>query len=142
MRRNVWLTVLLLGTVASVAGWTGEGLAASAAQAKLSQQVAGGGVTVAATLLKDQGETTTIKLVLDTHSANLDGYNFEAIATLRDDTGKTYPVELVEKASGSGHHREAVLRFGKLSPPAKTVELIVKDVAEVKERIFRWNTTE
>ena len=142
MRRNVWLTVLLLGTVASVAGWTGEGLAASVAQAKLSQQVAGGGVTVAATLLKDQGETTTIKLVLNTHSANLDGYNFEAIAMLRDDSGKTYPVEAVEQASGGGHHREAVLRFGKVSPQAKSIELLVKDVAGVKERLFRWSATE
>ncbi len=142
MRRNVWLTVLLLGAVASVAGWTGEGLAASAAQAKLRQQVAGGGVTVAATLLKDQAEATTINLVLDTHSANLDGYNFETIAMLRDDSGKTYPVEAVEQASGGGHHRQAVLRFGKVDPQAKGLELVVKDVAGVKERIFRWNTTE
>lgn len=142
MRRNVGLTVLLLVAVASVAGWTGEGLAASAAQAKLSQQVAGGGVTVAATLLKDQAETTAIKLVLDTHSANLDGYNFEAIATLRDDSGKTYPVEAVEQASGGGHHRQAVLRFGKVTPQAKSIELVVKDVAGVKERIFRWSTAE
>ena len=139
MRRDLWLAVLV---VVAVAGWTGDGLAASVAQAKLSQQVAGGGVTVAATLLKDQGETTGIKLVLDTHSANLDGYKFEAIATLRDDSGKTYPVEAVEQASGGEHHRQAVLRFGKVDPQAKSLELIVKDVAGVKERIFRWNTTE
>ena len=139
MRREVWLAVLV---VVAVAGWAEAGLAATTAQAKLSQQVAGGGVTVAATLLKDQAEATAIKLVLDTHSVNLDGYKFEAIATLRDDTGRTYPVEAVEQASGGGHHRQAVLRFGKADPQAKSLELIVKDVAGVKERIFRWNTTE
>ena len=139
MRREVWLAVLV---VVAVAGWAEAGFAATTAQAKLSQQVAGGGVTVAATLLKDQAEATAIKLVLDTHSVNLDGYKFEAIATLRDDSGRTYPVEAVEQASGGGHHRQAVLRFGKADPQAKSLELIVKDVAGVKERIFRWNTTE
>lgn len=140
MRRHfMWLAVLV---AAAVAGWAGEGLAASLVQAKLTQQVAGGGVTVAATLLKDQAEATAIKLVLDTHSANLDGYKFEAIASLRDDSGKTYPVEAVEQASGGGHHRQAVLRFGRVNPQAGSIELIVKDVAGVKERIFRWTTTE
>lgn len=139
MRRDVCLAVLV---VVAVVGWAEVGLAATTAQAKLSQQLAGGGVTVAATLLKDQAEATAIKLVLDTHSANLDGYKFEAIATLRDDSGKTYPVEAVEQASGGGHHRQAVLRFGKADPQAKSLELIVKDVAGVKERIFRWSTAE
>jgi hypothetical protein len=143
MRRGFWLGVLGVVAVTGLISCGGVALAASAGPSgNLSQQVAGGGVTVAATLLKDQAETTAIKLVLDTHSRNLDGYKFEAIATLRDESGKTYPVEVVEKASGGGHHREAVLRFGKLNPPAKTVELIVKDVAEVKERIFRWSITE
>lgn len=139
MRRDLWLAVLV---VIGVAGWAGEGLAASVAQAKLSQQIAGGSVTVAATLLKDQAEATAIKLVLDTHAGSLDGYRFEAIATLRDDSGKTYPVEAVEQASGGGHHREAVLRFGKVSPQAKSIELLVKDVAGVKERLFGWSATE
>ena len=142
MRRVVWLTVLGVTTVGGLMGWSGEALAASAVQAKLSQQVAGGGVTVIATLLKEPADATAIKLVLDTHSVNLDGYELDAIAALRDDAGKTYPVVAVEQASGGGHHRQAVLQFGKVSAEAKTVELIVKDVAGVKERIFRWSVTE
>jgi hypothetical protein len=133
----------VLGVVAAfiVGSGIGEALAASPTQAKLSQQVAGGGVTVIATFLKDQEEVTAIRLALETHSVNLDGYKWEAIATLRDDNGKTYPVEAVENASGSGHHRQAVLRFGKLDQGAKTVELIVKDLAGVPERTFRWSLT-
>ena len=143
MRRGFWLGVLGVVAVTGLISWSGVALAASAGPSgNLSQQVAGGGVTVAATLLKDQAEATAIKLVLDTHAGNLDGYKFEAIAALRDDTGKTYPVEAVEQASGGGHHRQAVLRFEKLSSEARSIELIVKDVAGVKERIFRWNTTE
>ncbi len=143
MRRGACFTVLGIVTVVGVIGLVGETLAASAdASSKLSQQVAGGGVTVIATLLKDQGEATAIKLVLETHSVNLDGYKWEAIATLRDENGRTYPVEAVENASGGGHHRQAVLRFDKVGPEAKMIELIVKDVAGVKERTFRWSTTE
>lgn len=142
MRRIAVLGLLSLLVAAGILGRGGGVLAASTLQAKLSQQVAGGGVTVVATLLKDQAELTAVKLALETHSVNLDGYRFEAIATLRDDTGRTYPVTAVEQATGGGHHRGAVLRFGKLSPEAKTIELIVKDVAGVKERTFRWSLAE
>jgi hypothetical protein len=142
MRRIVGLTVLGIIAAAGVMSWSGEVFAASAVGAKLSQQVAGGGVTVAATLLRDQGETTAIKLVLDTHSVGLDGYKFDEIAILQDDTRRSYPVVAVEQASGGGHHRQSVLRFGKVSPEAKTIELVVKDVAGVKERIFRWSVAE
>jgi hypothetical protein len=141
MRRKVWLIILAIA-VGNTAIWVGEGLAASAPQAKLTQQVAGSGVTVTATLLKDQAEATAIKVALDTHSLNLDSYQLETIATLRDDSGKIYPVVAVEQASGGGHHRQAVLRFGKVNPEAKMIELIVKDVAGVKERTFHWSTTE
>jgi hypothetical protein len=142
MRRIVGLTVLSIITAAALTSWSGEVFAASAVGAKLSQQVSSGGVTVAATLLRDQGEATAIKLVLDTHSVGLDGYKFDEIAILQDDTGKSYPVVAVEQASGGGHHRQAILRFEKVRAEAKTIELVVKDVAGVKERIFRWSTTD
>ncbi len=141
MRRTLRLLILTIA-VGSTAVWVGQGLAAPAPQAKLTHQVAGGGVTVTATLLKDQPEGTAIKLALDTHSVDLDGYKFDALATLRDETGKTYPVEGVEQAGGGGHHRQAIVRFGKVSAEAKMIELIVRDVAGVKERIFHWSTTE
>ncbi len=142
MRLITWLVVLGVVATSVVGGGTAEVLAADAAQAKLTQQVAGGGVTVTATPLKEQGEATAIKLALDTHSANLDGYKLDAFATLQDDTGKRYPLLAVEQTSGGGHHRQAVLRFAQVGPEAKTIELIVKDVAGVKERIFRWSLTD
>ncbi len=121
-------------------GWAGEGLAASAnAPTQLTQQVEGGGVTVTATLAKNQERGTAITVGLSTHSVNLDGYDFRQIASLRDDKGKVYTVQAVEQASGGGHHRQAVLRFGNLDTDAKKVELIVKDVGGVKERTFLWD---
>lgn len=136
-----WMFGGLVAT--SLIGWAGEGAVASASPATQStQQVAGGGVTVSATLSKDGGSGPVITLAFNTHSVNLDGYDIRQIAVLRDDTGKSYPVEAVEQASGGGHHRQAVLRFGKLAADAKRLELIVKDVAGVKERTFRWDLTQ
>jgi hypothetical protein len=106
--------------------------------ANVAQQAAGGGVTVVATPLPAQGDATRIKVALDTHAVNLDAYRFESIATLRDESGRHYALQGVEQASGGGHHRSAVLRFGKLSAQAKTVELVVRDVAGVPERVLRW----
>ncbi|HSB78804.1 MAG TPA: hypothetical protein VLM91_08455 [Candidatus Methylomirabilis sp.] len=141
MRQAVWV-IFFVVALAGVAIPGGESLAASSDSSGLTQQVAGGGVTVTATLLKDQGKGTAIKLALNTHSVGLDDYKLETLAMLSDETGKTYPVTAVEQAGGGGHHRQLVLRFGKLEPHAKTIELIVKDVAGVKERIFRWSTAE
>lgn len=108
--------------------------------ANATRQAGGGGVTVIATPLPEQGDATRIKLVLDTHSANLDAYRFESIATLRDESGRQYPLQAVERASGGGHHREAILRFARVSPQAKTVELVVEGVAGVPERVLQWTT--
>jgi len=134
--------VRLLVAVIAFAGFLGVGIIATSAsgpQAGLTRQVAGGGVTVAATLLTDRRDATAIRLALNTHSVNLDGYQFDTLALLRDDQGKTYALEAVESASGSGHHREAVLRFARADAAVKAMELIVKDVAGVKERTFRWS---
>jgi hypothetical protein len=81
---------------------------------------------------------------LDTYFLNPVRYDFEDLATQRDDTGKTYPVTSVERIGSSlkPRFRQAVLRFPKVAPEAKTIELIVKEVAGVKERVFRWSVTE
>ena len=104
--------------------------------------MAGGGVTVTATLVKDHAGATVVKVGLDTHSVNLDGYKFEESVFLRDDSGKTYPLEAVEKTTGGGHHREAVLRFAKVAAETTMIELVVKDVAGINERTFHWSTAD
>jgi hypothetical protein len=40
---------------------------------------------------------------------------------------------------GSGHHREITVSFAKVATGTKRVELVIKDIAGVKERIFRWD---
>jgi len=103
------------------------------------QSVAGGGVTAKVTFLNPKsGDEPRFQIVLDTHSVNLDAYDLKSLASLRDDAGKAYASTGMEN-KGSGHHRESTVSFAKVSPEAKRLELVIKDVAGVKERVFRWN---
>ncbi|MBI4736051.1 MAG: hypothetical protein HY766_08320, partial [candidate division NC10 bacterium] len=101
-------------------------LGAGEAPSRAKQTVAGGGVTVDVTLLKERGDAPTFQVVLDTHSLNLDGYRFEEIVRLRDGRGGELAPAAVEGAKGSGHHREATVRFAWPEPKPRELELIVK----------------
>jgi hypothetical protein len=103
-----------------------------------TQTVAGGGVTVKATFLNPKGaDDPRFQVVLDTHSVNLDSYDLKSITVLREDTGKIH-VPTTIKSQGSGHHRNTVITFAKLSAGVKRIELIIKDIAGVQERSFSW----
>jgi hypothetical protein len=110
-----------------------------ATASEATQTVAGGGVTVKVTYLNPKGsDGYRFQVVLDTHSVNLDGYDLKTITLLRDDAGNSYLPTAVEN-KGSGHHRETTVSFAKVASGTKRVELVIKDVAGVKERIFRWD---
>lgn len=109
------------------------------ASTNTTQTVSGGGVAANVTYLNPKSNNDPrFQVVLDTHSVALDGYDLKALSLLRDDTGKTYLPNAVEN-KGSGHHREVILTFPKVSLEAKRLEMVIKDVAGVKERTFRWN---
>jgi hypothetical protein len=116
-----------------------SGKTSSAAASGATQTVGGGGVMAKVTFLNPKGaDDARFQVVLDTHLVNLDTYDLKSIAVLRDDTGKIYVPTAIEN-KGGGHHREAVVTFAKLAPGAKRIELIIRDVAGVKERTFLWN---
>lgn len=115
----------------------GETFGAAASNA--TQTVAGGGVTAKVTFLNPKStDDPRFQVMLDTHSVNLDTYDLKTVTVMRDDTGKSYVPTAIEN-KGGGHHRETVVTFSKLSPGTRRVELIVKDIAGVKERMFTWN---
>jgi hypothetical protein len=104
-----------------------------------TQAVAGGGVTVKVTYLNPKGsDGARFQVALDTHSVNLDSYDLKTMTVLRDDAGNAYAPAAVEN-KGSGHHRETTVSFAKVATGTKRVELVIRDVAGVKERIFRWD---
>ena len=133
------LTRMWLGTTVAVLLLLGRGWPSAAeAQSEATQSVPGGGVTVAVTFLKEGSDCPAFRVVLDTHSVNLDAYRFEEIARLRDGKGGELAPTAVEDATGSGHHREVTVRFAWPDPKPRRLELVVKGVAGVPERLFQW----
>ena len=98
-------------------------------------------VTVKATFLNPQStEDAQFDISLDSrgHVVNLDRYDLAVLSFLRDDTGNTYQSTRAENKR-SGHHREVVLVFPRPSTEAQSLELVIKDIAGVKQRSFRWD---
>ena len=115
------------------------GIGHAAVPSGITRTDAGGGVTVKATYLNPQGTADArFDIGLDTHSVNLDAYDLRALSLLRDEVGKDYQPTHVEN-KGSGHHRQITLVFPKPSSETKKLELVIKDMAGVKERVFRWD---
>ncbi len=133
------LTRMRLGTTVVVLlllGWGWQ--SAAEVQSKATQSVPGGGVTVAVTFLREGSDGPAFRVVLDTHSVNLDGYRFEEIVRLRDGKGGELAPTAVENPQGTGHHRSATVRFAWPDPKPKSLDLVVKGVAGVPERLFQW----
>jgi hypothetical protein len=126
------MAAIVLGSLAM----GGESFAG--APSNLTQSIAGGGVTAKVTYLNPKsGDEPRFQVVLDTHSVNLDAYDLRIIAELRDDSGKIYSPTAVEN-KGSGHHRETFVSFPKPAPATKRIELVIKELAGMKERTFVW----
>lgn len=82
-------------------------------------------------------ETWEFEVALNTHSVNLD-YDLMAVAVLRDDRGNEYlPISWNGSPPG-GHHRRGVLSFAALPEPGAFVEVVIREVAGVPERVFHW----
>jgi hypothetical protein len=129
------VSALLIGVFLSVILAIGCTYAATAPE--LTRSDSGGGVTVKVTHLKNTSDDLRFSVALDTHSVNLDGYDLKALSFMRDDTGAVMQPSRVDN-KGSGHHREVVLVFPRASASWNWLEVIIKDVAGVKERTFRW----
>jgi len=105
----------------------------------LTKKAEAGGVTAEVTYLNPGEDNPAFEVKFDTHSAELDQYKLEGIVSLRDETGREYGTPIVESPAGSGHHRSGVLRFKDADiSKAEAIELVIKDVAGVKERVFRF----
>ncbi|KCZ72403.1 hypothetical protein ANME2D_00830 [Candidatus Methanoperedens nitroreducens] len=89
------------------------------------------GVTIVAVYLGDNA----FNINLDTHSGSLD-YEMDKVAFIRDSKGNIIKPEVWDGGIG-GHHFSGTLRFPEFDDSAG-FELVIQDVADVKERIFRW----
>jgi hypothetical protein len=109
-----------------------------------TQTDVGGGVTVKVSRL-ETADSIAFKVVLDTHSVNLDTYDLSQLAVLRTPSGEEI-APLSWQAPPGGHHREGPLSFpavaGDGSPLLQTdagpLLLVIRDIAGVAERTFSW----
>jgi hypothetical protein len=94
-----------------------------------------GGVTVKVTHRNpDPADQLRFEITLDASSANLDKYDLRSSVLLRAGE-KTYAPTTVEN-KGDGRHREMTVVFPRVN--MRGVELIIQNVAGVKERAFRF----
>jgi len=115
-------------------------LAAGAYAAELAaQRNSAGGVTVAVTPqnLAASAKSWDFKVVLDTHSGELND-DFVKTTTLLDDKGGRHVPVQWEGAGPGGHHREGTLKFNAVTPTPTTIELRITRAGESVPRSFRW----
>ncbi len=105
----------------------------SAFAAEMTRERSEAGVAVKVSL-ESKGNAIMLKVAMNTHTVALDQYKFDEIAALRAGS-KEYKGRVISQ-SGSGHHRAAVLEF--TNPGTKEVEVVIKDVAGVRERVFKF----
>ena len=118
--------------------------APQAANESQTQSHEGGGVTITLTRLA-QAPTIAFEVIMDTHAVALDGYDLRQLATLHVDQGPAIQASGWDAPAG-GHHREGTLTFpattedGRpvLSDDARTLEVIIRDIGAVPERILQW----
>lgn len=87
------------------------------------------------------------RISLDTHSIDLSKYDMRKITFLRDDKGYLYSAVLWIPQSDDSHHRAGIITFPRGDPQGNSIidqrtryiEIVVRDVAGVSERVLRWD---
>jgi len=90
------------------------------------------GIKITVTYLPDITDATAFDIIVTAHNDYND--DFKSNSYLRDSSGKTY--QPISYEGEGGHHASGTLRFPKIE--SKRFELVVKNVAEVEERVFKW----
>jgi hypothetical protein len=98
-----------------------------------------GQVSIDVTPLTLGDDVWEFEVALNTHSVNLD-FDVTKVSALRCDQGREYLPVAWDGSGPGGHHRSGVLKFTALDHPTSSVEIVIRDVASVPERVFEWDT--
>jgi len=136
MNRTVTISVLVLAFIGGFLIFYQNRPTEQKLESKVDDQAL---VTVAVTPINisSQSKEWKFDIVMDTHSVELDQDMTES-AVLIDGQDKEYKPIGWEGPSG-GHHREGVLVFDPIEPMPKYIELKIKNIGGVTERLFKWN---
>lgn len=129
---------LLASSCAGVSGGAPTDAASASATGALGEQShEDGSVKVVAAWVDG---APALRVTLDTHSVDLDGFDLGRLARLRFDGGEWIAPSAWDAPAG-GHHRSGTLTFGSLGreavAAARVIELELRDVA-VPSHLLRW----
>ncbi len=77
---------------------------------------------------------------MNTHQVSLD-FDLTKISYLEDDKANIYQPLSWDGSPPGGHHRSGTLTFPGLSEKTKFIKLIMKNVDNVPERVFKWESS-
>ena len=103
-----------------------------------TQQNNAGRVEIDVTPLALDGDIWEFEVALNTHSVDL-GFDLTEMGVLRCDRGQEFEAVAWDGSGPGGHHRSGVLKFAAPDHPTSFVEVVIRDVAKVPERIFKWD---
>lgn len=84
------------------------------------------------------GKPAKFEIRMNTHSGDL-SQDLIAVCLLKDSSGREYrPINWNGSPPG-GHHRSGVLEFSELAEGAESITLVIREVANVPERVFNWS---
>jgi hypothetical protein len=84
------------------------------------------------------GQPAKFEIRMNTHSGDL-SQDMVAVCTLKDDSGREYRPTVWDGSPPGGHHRSGVLEFPELGNSAHSITLVIREVADVPERVFNWS---
>ncbi len=84
------------------------------------------------------GKPAKFEIRMNTHSGNL-SQDLVAVCTLKDNNGREYRPTGWNGSPPGGHHRSGVLEFPVVADAAQSITLVIREVANVPERVFNWS---
>ena len=84
------------------------------------------------------GQPAKFEIRINTHSGDL-SQDLVAVSTLKDNSGREHRPTKWNGSPPGGHHRSGVLEFPKLGNGAQSITLVIREVANVPERVFNWS---
>ncbi len=104
-----------------------------------AQSVDGGSVTVEVKpVAVAVGQPIEFQVAMNTHSVDLSN-DMVASSVLEDNAGNEYKPTAWDGPPGGGHHRSGTLKFDALKTKPQSLTLIIKGIAGVADRTFKWD---